>query len=69
MHSSTPGFRLSRRRLLVTAAALGAASVAGTRPLFAASRPKPSGQAIIGFSQEPTVFDPRLAHIEVDDGV
>ncbi|MBW4024623.1 MAG: peptide ABC transporter substrate-binding protein [Proteobacteria bacterium] len=69
MHPSTPGFRLSRRRLLVTTAALGASSLVTARPLFAASKPTPSGQAIIGFSQEPTVFDPRLAHIEVDDGV
>jgi peptide/nickel transport system substrate-binding protein len=64
-----PGFTLSRRRLLVTTAALGAASVARPRALFAQTKPKPSGQVVIGFSQEPTVFDPRLAHIEVDDGV
>jgi peptide/nickel transport system substrate-binding protein len=65
----SPGFTLSRRRLLVTTAALGAASVARPRALFAQTKPKPSGQVVIGFSQEPTVFDPRLAHIEVDDGV
>ncbi|MFK0333989.1 peptide ABC transporter substrate-binding protein [Rhizobium sp. NPDC090275] len=29
----------------------------------------PSGQMIIGFSQEPTVFNPHLMHIEVDDGL
>jgi peptide/nickel transport system substrate-binding protein len=64
-----PGFRLSRRRLLVTTAVLGAASVVGPRAVFAQGKPKPAGQVVIGFSQEPTVFDPRLAHIEVDDGV
>ena len=64
-----PGFTLSRRRLLVTTAALGAASVARPHALFAQTKPKPAGQVVIGFSQEPTVFDPRLAHIEVDDGV
>lgn len=30
---------------------------------------EPSGQIILGFSQEPTVFHPHLAHIEVDEGV
>lgn len=64
-------FGLSRRRLLTgTAAAL---ALGGARPGFAQSRPdakpKPSGQVVIGLSQEPTVFDPRRAHIEVDDGV
>ncbi|MDH0871340.1 peptide ABC transporter substrate-binding protein [Agrobacterium pusense] len=29
----------------------------------------PKGQMILGFSQEPTVFNPHLMHIEVDDGV
>ncbi len=29
----------------------------------------PSGQAIVGFSQEPTVFNPHLPHIEVDEGI
>ena len=56
---------VSRRRLLVTTAALGAAPSFG----WAQSKPKPTGQVIIGLSQEPTVFDPRRPHIEVDDGV
>ena len=30
---------------------------------------KPTGQAVIGFSQEPTVFNPLMLHIEVDEGV
>ena len=29
----------------------------------------PSGQVIIGFSQEPTVLNPHLPHIEVDEGI
>ena len=30
---------------------------------------KPTGQAVIGLSQEPTVFNPLMLHIEVDEGV
>ena len=56
---------LSRRRLLVTTAAIGAAPALGR----AQTKPKPAGQVVIGLSQEPTVFDPRRPHIEVDDGV
>lgn len=29
----------------------------------------PTGQIILGFSQEPTVFNPHLPRIEVDEGV
>jgi peptide/nickel transport system substrate-binding protein len=29
----------------------------------------PKGQIVLGFSQEPTVFNPHLLHIEVDEGV
>jgi peptide/nickel transport system substrate-binding protein len=35
----------------------------------AASAKTISGQLTVGFSQEPTVFNPHLPHIEVDDGV
>ncbi len=60
---------LSRRRLLVTTTAAGA--VLGTVPRLgrAQAKPKPSGQVVIGLSQEPTVTDPRRPHIEVDEGV
>ena len=51
--------------LLVTTAAIGALPALGR----AKARPKPAGQVVIGLSQEPTVFDPRRPHIEVDDGV
>ena len=57
--------KISRRRLLVTTAAVGAAPSLGR----AQTKPKPQGQVVIGLSQEPTVFDPRRPHIEVDDGV
>ncbi len=39
------------------------------RVAVAQTKAKPAGQVVIGLSQEPTVFDPRLPHIEVDDGV
>ncbi|QIE57861.1 peptide ABC transporter substrate-binding protein [Pikeienuella piscinae] len=34
-----------------------------------AANDAPSGQVIVGFSQEPTVFNPHMLHIEVDEGV
>lgn len=35
----------------------------------AAMQPTASGQVIIGLSQEPTVFNPHMPHIEVDEGI
>ena len=47
-----------------------AAALPGTRNTRAAYPPgKPTGQVIIGLSQEPTVFHPLKLHIEVDEGV
>jgi peptide/nickel transport system substrate-binding protein len=67
--------RPTRRRLMATGAA-GAALVwlgpqLGWVPRARAATPpdKPNGQAVIGFSQEPTVFNPLMLHIEVDEGV
>jgi peptide/nickel transport system substrate-binding protein len=62
--------RLSRRALLAASAAGAAAPLLG-RAARAASKPpaKPTGQVIAGISQEPTVFNPLLLHIEVDEGV
>jgi peptide/nickel transport system substrate-binding protein len=58
---------------VTTAPAGGAATPAATgqpKPTAAAAaKPKPSGQVIAGLSQEPTVFNPLMAHIEVDEGV
>jgi peptide/nickel transport system substrate-binding protein len=39
-------------------------------PAFAAPSPTgPKGQVVVGMSQEPTVFNPLMPHIEVDDAV
>lgn len=64
-------FSLNRRQSL---GLLGAAGLAAVLPGFgrvgmAAAQTAPTGQAIVGFSQEPTVFNPNLPHIEVDEGV
>ncbi len=70
-----PNQGLTRRRLLAGAAATGMLAVPGpqfgwTERAFAAAPPaKPTGQAVIGLSQEPTVFNPLLVHIEVDEAV
>jgi len=65
----------TRRQLLALGASAGALAWFG--PSFgwmgaaqaAAPPAKPTGQAIIGLSQEPTVFHPLLLHIEVDEAV
>lgn len=73
--TNTPRGRLTRRRLLAYSAATGAMAWLGPKagwiPAAEASTPpaKPTGQIVIGFSQEPTVFQPLLPHIEVDEGV
>ncbi len=59
-----PRLQLPRRTLLQVAAA--------SVPFFGAAAqraPKKGGQAVVGLSQEPTVFDPLRPHIEVDEGV
>ncbi|MHB2266063.1 peptide ABC transporter substrate-binding protein [Aliihoeflea sp. PC F10.4] len=53
---------------------LGAAGIAAVLPGFGRSgavnaQEAPNGQVVVGFSQEPTVFNPNLPHIEVDEGV
>ncbi|WP_413733610.1 peptide ABC transporter substrate-binding protein [Sodalis sp. RH21] len=65
--------RLSRRQALIYLAS-GAASLAlpnlfGVGGAMAAPPAQRKGQMIIGFSQEPTVFNPHLPHIEVDEGL
>lgn len=61
------------RRQALAMAIIGAAGV--MLPLgrsgqsFAAMKATPSGQVIIGLSQEPTVFNPHMLHIEVDEGI
>ena len=65
-----PKFPLSRRSMLRLAMASGAVPLLG-QPSRAQSKPpsKPTGQVVVGISQEPTVFNPLLLHIEVDEGV
>jgi peptide/nickel transport system substrate-binding protein len=55
----------------VLGAGLAGAAALGLRPGAARAAPPaaPTGQVVIGFSQEPTVFNPLLPHIEVDQGV
>jgi peptide/nickel transport system substrate-binding protein len=64
----------SRRDALRMLAAGGAAGLIAPnllgRPAFAAAPPAgPTGQLVVGMSQEPTVFNPLMPHIEVDDAV
>ncbi len=77
-HDETPSAAAegpSRRRLLALGSAAAAAAFAGPLPGWrtgarAATPPgKPKGQAVIGLSQEPTVFQPLKLHIEVDEAV
>lgn len=71
----TAAFSPTRRRLLATGLGAGAFAFAGPKlgwvsAARAATPPEtPTGQAIIGLSQEPTVFHPLMLHIEVDEGV
>lgn len=58
---------LNRRDAMKFGAAAFLMSSAASRA-FAANE-APAGQVIIGFSQEPTVFNPHMLHIEVDDGI
>ncbi len=65
----------SRRQLLTLAASAGFMTWLGPQRGWidtanAATPPaKPTGQVIVGLSQEPTVFHPLLVHIEVDEAV
>jgi peptide/nickel transport system substrate-binding protein len=72
---SEPGNTLLNptRRQALAMAIIGAAGM--MLPLgrasqsFAAMKAPASGQVVIGLSQEPTVFNPHMPHIEVDDGI
>ncbi|SCW66467.1 peptide/nickel transport system substrate-binding protein [Rhizobium mongolense subsp. loessense] len=65
----------TRRQALTMMAMAGASgliipNLLGHGRAFAAAPPaKPTGQMIVGFSQEPTVFNPHMPHIEVDEGI
>ncbi|HET7092294.1 MAG TPA: hypothetical protein VFI22_02420, partial [Thermomicrobiales bacterium] len=74
--------RLSRRDFLARAMAAGfsltmasaflapgRAVAAPARSLARQDQPKQGGQVIVGFSQEPTIFNPLKSTLEVDRGV
>ena len=72
--SSSTIFRPTRRQTLgmaiAGAAGLAMPNLTATGKALAATPPSaPKGQVIVGFSQEPTVFNPHLVHIEVDEGI
>jgi len=62
---------LNRRQALklVAAAGLSTATISGFNRQALAQKPTPQGQVVVGFSQEPTIFNPHLLHIEVDEGI
>lgn len=68
-------FNPTRRQALTMMALAGASGLImpgllGRDQALAATPPaKPTGQMIVGFSQEPTVFNPHMLHIEVDEGI
>jgi len=73
-HESKTQFGYSRRQALRLMAASGAAGLLAPqllgKPAFAQTPPAaPTGRIVVGLSQEPTVFNPLMPHIEVDDGV
>lgn len=64
---------LATRRQAMMMGAAGAAgmllpAMIGRDRAFAANA-SPSGQLVMSFSQEPTVFNPLMPHIEVDEGI
>ncbi|APG94068.1 peptide ABC transporter substrate-binding protein [Sinorhizobium americanum] len=69
-HTTTSTY--SRRDALRLMAAGGVACFAAPnllgKPAFAETA-NPTGRVVVGLSQEPTVFNPLMAHIEVDDAV
>ena len=60
MHPSRRGFL---GMTMVGAAGLSLSGIPG------AARAQATGQVVVGISQEPTVFNPHMLHIEVDEGV
>ena len=66
-HSRTALGMISRRRVLQLGTAAALAPLPALRALAADGAPE--GQVIVGFSQEPTVFNPHMLHLEVDEGI
>jgi peptide/nickel transport system substrate-binding protein len=72
--NTTPKSDPSRREALRLMTAGGLACLVAPnllgRPAFAQDLPQtPTGRVVVGLSQEPTVFNPLMPHIEVDDAV
>lgn len=65
--------RPTRRQTLKMMGVTGAAGIFAPNlmivPAFANPPETPTGQIVVGVSQEPTVFNPLMPRIEVDDGV
>lgn len=59
----------TRRQTLLMLGAAGAITVMPGGLGRALAQEAPKGQVTIGFSQEPTVFNPHMPHIEVDEGI
>ncbi|QUS36649.1 peptide ABC transporter substrate-binding protein [Falsirhodobacter algicola] len=70
MTDTTRTGHMNRRQALTLmgAAGLMGPAMIGRDRAFAANA-DPSGQIVLAFSQEPTVFNPLMPHIEVDEGV
>ena len=72
--TKTPKAGFTRRQTLRAMAAGGAIGLVAPnllgKPAFAQTPPDaPTGRVVVGLSQEPTVFNPLMPHIETDDGV
>jgi len=57
------------RRTFLNLTVVGGAATLLAPGMLRAQPAKPTGQVIAGISQEPTVFNPLMPHIEVDEGV
>jgi peptide/nickel transport system substrate-binding protein len=73
-HNRSPYAQITRRRALQLITATGIAgfltpNLLGKGTARAAPPTTPTGQIIVGFSQEPTVFNPLMGRNEVDDGL
>jgi peptide/nickel transport system substrate-binding protein len=69
-HAASNFSRRSALRLMIAGTAgLAGSNLLGQPALARTSPAKPTGRVIVGLGQEPTVFNPLMAHIEVDDGV
>ena len=72
--TSKTGSAITRRQTLRMMAAGGALGLVAPnllgKPALAQTPPAaPTGRVVVGLSQEPTVFNPLMPHIETDDGV